>query len=66
METVLAEFDKAIDDEGFVVEEDTGERVLTPRGEEITVSDLAGIARGSEVFVDDNFVSILEYVERDE
>lgn len=63
MKTVLAEFDKAVDEEGFIVEQDTGDPVLTPRGEEVTLDDLAGIAQGSEIFIEDNFVSLLEYVE---
>lgn len=63
MAGILEEFDKEVDDDGFVVEQETGEPVLTPRGEEVTIEDLAGIAKGSEIFIDDNFVSILEYVE---
>lgn len=65
LDAVLAEFDKTVDDDGFIVEEKTGDPVLTPRGEEVAVEDLAGLADGSEIYIDDNFVSILEYVERD-
>jgi len=65
LEVVLAEFDKKVDEDGFIIEAQTREPVLTPRGEEVAVDDLAGIADGSEIFVDDNFVSILEYVEKE-
>lgn len=63
MEDILAEFDKTVDEEGFIVESESGEPVLTPRGDEVTIEELAGIAEGSEIFIDDNFVSILEYVQ---
>ena len=63
LETVLAQFDKTIDDQGLIVEDKSGDPVLTPRGEEVAVDDFAGIADGSEIFVDDNFVSLVDYVE---
>ena len=60
---VLREFDKSVDDEGYIIEEESGDRVLTPEGDELRVDDLGAIAKGSEIFIEDNFVSVLEYVE---
>lgn len=61
-EFVLGSFDNTVDDEGYIVKEDTGERVLTPEGNPLTPEDLGGIAKGSEIYVRDNYVSVLEYV----
>lgn len=63
---VLKAFNKETDNEGFIVDEE-GDRVLTPTGEEIKAKELGGISKGSEVFISDNFVSILDYIKsRDE
>lgn len=64
VEYILEEFDKDIDEEGFIVEADSRERVLTPGGEEVPVSEFGGIAKGSEIFVEDNFASLIDYVKR--
>lgn len=63
---VLDAFDNAVDEDGYIVKEDTGERVRTPDGEPLTPADLGGIAKGSEVYVEDNYVSVLEYVKDEE
>ena len=61
---VLDCFDKVVDTDGYIVEGDSGERVLTPDGREIRAENLAITAEGSELFIDDNFASITEFVER--
>jgi hypothetical protein len=61
---VLASFDKTVDENGYVVDGDTGERVQTPSGEELEAEELAIVAHGSELFIDDNFASLVEHVER--
>ncbi|MFB6215704.1 MAG: hypothetical protein ABEJ72_01865 [Candidatus Aenigmatarchaeota archaeon] len=65
VEDLLSQFNKTDDDEGFIVEDSKEqERVLTPSGEEIRAEELGGIASGSEIFIEDNFVSILDFVKR--
>ena len=50
--------------DGYVVEKsDPKQRVLTPRGEEIPVSELVGIRKGSAIFVKNDIVSIIEAAE---
>lgn len=61
---ILEVFDKAVDEEGYIVDAETGERVTTPDGHEIKASEFAGIEKGSELFIDDNFVSLVEHVKR--
>lgn len=61
---VLASFDKTVDDQGYVINEDSEERVRTPEGEEIKAEELAIVADGSDLFIDDNFASLVKHVER--
>jgi hypothetical protein len=60
---VLDTFGKKIQG-GFVVEKsDPKQRVLTPRGEDVPVSELAGIRKGSAIFVKSDIVSLIEAAE---
>lgn len=58
---VLDLINKSVDHEGFVVEKDNPEqRVLTDRGEEITLEEFGGVRVGSEIFIKDNLPSLME------
>ncbi len=57
---VLAAFGKAKDKEGYIVEQDSGERVLAPDGTEVRAEDFAGLRKGSEVFVKSDIDSLFE------
>lgn len=58
---VLNLFRKNIDKEGFIVEQSKPkQRVLTQDGEEITLSEFAGILKGSEIFVKSNIASLIK------
>lgn len=63
IDRVLKVFGKTVDDEGYIVE-DVGdkERVLTPEGEELRKDELGVIASGSEIFIDNNYASLVDYV----
>lgn len=61
---VLAIFDKEINKDGVIVENDSKEPVVTRQGDTIKHEDLGAIGNGSEVFVEDNFVSMLEFIKR--
>ena len=58
---VLSIFDKTIDEEGYIVEKDSGDRVLTPFGDEVPVKNFAGFAPGSEIVLTKDLPSLLEY-----
>jgi hypothetical protein len=62
VEFVLDAFGNTVDEEGYIVKKDTGKRVLTPEGNPLSPADLGGIAKGSEIYIEDNYVSVLEYV----
>jgi hypothetical protein len=62
-EFVLDAFDRDIDEDGYIVNEE-GERETTPKNEEIRIEDFAGIEKGSELFIDDDFTSISDHLQR--
>ena len=58
---ILDIFDKSVDDAGFIVD-NKGRRVETPDGDDIRISDFAGIKKGSELFFKSDFPTLLELV----
>jgi hypothetical protein len=62
-ETVLEQFGKTVDEEGYIIDEETGERTTTRQGEEIKIEEFGGIGKGSEIFVKNNFNSVADFVE---
>jgi len=62
-ETILSFFDKTVDKEGFIVEKDTGQRVITPDGDEIRLEEFAGIGKGG-IFVKSDLPSLINLLDR--
>lgn len=62
-EKILGGFGKRVDDSGYIVDSSTNKRVLSPDGEEVKLSDFAGIVPGSEVFVKSDIVSLIKYID---
>jgi hypothetical protein len=60
---VLDAFGKTISKDGFVVDKTTGQRVVTPRGEEIKADEFAGVRKGSAIPLKKNIVSLVEAAE---
>lgn len=64
-EQILYFFDKAVDEEGFIVEKsDIDQRVVTPDGEEVTLEEFAGIRKGSEIFIKSDLPSIIDLIDK--
>lgn len=64
-EDILELFGKSLDEEGFIVEkDDTSQRVLTPKGEEIHIDEWAGVVKGSEAFVKNDALSLIELAKK--
>jgi len=62
---ILALYGKAIDKEGFIIEKDNpSQRVLTPKGEEIHISEWGGIVKGSEEFIKDDAFVLIELAKK--
>jgi len=63
-EQMLELLDKRIDKEGFIIEKDSGQRVLTPAGEEITLEDFAGVKKGSEIFIKSDISALIDFAKK--
>jgi hypothetical protein len=62
---VLDIYGKTVDEDGFIVEKESiTQRVLTPNGEEIHLSEWAGIVKGSEEFVKSDAFSLIELAKK--
>jgi len=61
---ILAIFDKDIDKEGYIIEKPSGDRVISPDGDEVKLEDFAGISKGSEVFIKSDITSLIKYSKR--
>ena len=62
---VLSVFDKKVGGDGYIVEEGTGSRVITPEGSFVSGGDFAAIVPGSEVFVTKDMPSLLKYANKE-
>ncbi len=63
MDYLLDLFDKEEDDEGYIFDPETDQRVTPPGSDEpIKTEDLGVVGRGSEIFVKDEVDSIVEFV----
>ena len=60
---ILEAFGKSINTEGIIIEKSTGEPVLTPEGDELTLENFGGIKKGSEIFLKNDLLSIINIVE---
>ena len=58
---MLSAFNKGVDTDGFIVEQDTGQKVVTPEGDNVHIDEFAGIAPGSEVFIKSDLVSLMKF-----
>lgn len=62
-EAILSLMGKSVDSEGYIIENKTGERVVSPHNEEVLLADFAGIRPGSEIFITNDLPSLLEQAE---
>lgn len=62
---ILDLFDKKKDDEGFIVEKNTGIRVIKPSGEFVKYDDFVGVTPGSEIFLTNDLPSLIKYANRE-
>lgn len=63
---VLSLFDKKVDENGYIVEKDSEEKVLTPSGDDVQVNNFAGFTPGSEIILTQDLPSLLQYANRQE
>lgn len=63
-EDVIREFGKEVDDNGYIVDPETGNRVETESGDPINVDHFAGVEKGSMIFLDDDFNTLVDHMKR--
>lgn len=63
---VLKAFDKKVDEKGYVVDEESEDRVTNMEGIEIQENHFAGMEQGSVIFLDDDFNTLVDHVKRRE
>lgn len=60
---VLETFGKTVDNDNFIIDKTTGEKVLSPDGEEVIFDEFAGIGKGSLLFIKKDLPSIIDLVD---
>lgn len=64
-EFVLSAFNKGVDDELYIVDGSSEkERVPSTDGTNISISEFAGVAKGSELYIKSDIVSLIEFCDR--
>lgn len=63
-EYVVESFGREVDSEGYIVDPETGERETTPEGNPVKIDEFAGIEKGSEIFLDDDFETLVQHIKR--
>lgn len=62
-ETVLEQFGKTLDEEDYIIDQETEERETSCyKEEEIHIKELGGVVEGSVEFIKDDYTEIHEYV----
>jgi hypothetical protein len=61
---ILEVFGKVVNKEGFLIEKETGEYVLSRHGEHVSINEFGGIAKGSELYLKSDISSMIEFIEK--
>ena len=62
---ILSYFNKTVNSEGYVIEKETKEKVLSFDGTEVQLEDFGGIMLGSEIYIKSDLDSIIKFLEKD-
>lgn len=61
---LLSYFNKGIDKDEYIIEENTKKRVLSFDGTEVPLGNFGGIMIGSEVFIKSDIDSVIKFLEK--
>lgn len=61
---ILNMFGKTIDDEDYIIDNKTKERIQTLNGEEIHIEKFGGIRKGSEIFLKSDLPTYIEIADK--
>lgn len=60
---LLDVFGRAVDKEDYIIDKKSGKRVKTPEGEGVKFNELAGVMKGSEIYIKSNIDAIIKFLE---
>ena len=60
---ILRAFGKSIDEQGLIIDANTGDPILTPEGEALTKENFGGIKKGSEIFLKNDLLAVMNLAE---
>lgn len=61
---ILDILDKATDEDGYIIEKGTQNRVIDADGQFLTLSEFGGVKNGSEIFFKDDIVSLVSFYQK--
>lgn len=61
---ILDIFDKTINSENLIIEKETNQPVLDMNGQEISFDRLGVISNGSEIYVKDDIISLVDFYQK--
>lgn len=62
-EFILDSFDKKINNEGYVIEKKTGNKVIANDGQDLLIGQFGGVKKGSEVFIKSDIISVMKLLD---
>lgn len=65
MKNFLTNFDNEIDEEGFIINSQTKERVISQDEGEVKIKELGSISSGSKIFIKNNIASFSEFLSQE-
>ena len=57
---ILEIFGKTINEDGFIIEMNTGELIQTPEGDFLSKDKFGGVKKGSEIFLKDDLLAVMK------
>ncbi len=60
-EFILGVFNKTVKNDGTIIEKSSEKPVLDINGQEMSIEHFGGISNGSEIYVKDDIVSLVEF-----
>jgi len=61
---VIGAFGNKMDKEKYLVDKNSAQRVLSPDGDYIHISEFAGITKGSRVYIKSDIPSLIDFVDK--
>jgi len=57
---ILAAFEKSVDNQGYIIEKKSKQRVIAPDGLDVQIDEFGGVRNGSLVFIKSDLPSLVQ------